>query len=107
MDKDAPNPSLKTVVATAQPRSRDRGILTVTGGEEAGRLISLKESLITFGRSDEAGVQLADVSLSRIHARLMRAAGNWIIADAGSTNGTFVNDQRLTKPVQLADGDRV
>lgn len=107
MDRDAPNPSLKTVVAAAQPRSRDRGVLTVTGGEEAGRLISLSESQITFGRSDEANVQFADVSLSRIHARLIRAAGNWIIADAGSTNGTFVNDQRLTKPVALADGDRV
>ncbi|MCC6644781.1 MAG: diguanylate cyclase [Polyangiaceae bacterium] len=106
MDRDAPS-SLKTIVSTSEPRARDRGVLTVTGGEEAGRLISLSEAQFTFGRSDEATVRLADVSLSRIHARLIRAGGHWIIADAGSTNGTFVNDARLTKPVALADGDRV
>ncbi len=87
---------------------RDRGLLTVTGGVDAGRLISVPEGLVvTLGRSPEVSVQLSDESLSRAHARLASVGGEHTITDCGSTNGTYVNDRRILDVVRLKDGDRV
>jgi pSer/pThr/pTyr-binding forkhead associated (FHA) protein len=51
-----------------------------------------------------------DKSVSKIHAALAAdAAGELTVADTGSTNGTFINDQRISygKATRLVDGDRV
>jgi sigma-54 dependent transcriptional regulator, acetoin dehydrogenase operon transcriptional activator AcoR len=51
-------------------------------------------------------VRLADRSVSATHARLLQHLGGWTLEDAGSTNGSFVNDSRVER-VRLGDGDRV
>lgn len=48
-----------------------------------------------------------DARLSRVHARIVSVNDEWMLTDNGSTNGTFVNDARVEKHSQLADGDRI
>ena len=52
-------------------------------------------------------VRLTDSTVSRSHAELHRQDGRWFIEDLGSTNGTYVNGVRLSKPLPLNRGDQV
>jgi two-component system cell cycle response regulator len=62
---------------------------------------------MTLGRSDTCGARFDDASVSGVHARIACVAQAYIIMDAGSTNGSYVNDVRVQTPVHLHDGDRV
>jgi len=98
----------RTVVTSAPSRtSRSRGVVVVMTGVEVGRVFSLTEAVNTLGRADECNVRLSDDGLSRIHAQIVRVAGNWMLTDKGSTNGTYLNDVRVQSPSRLKDGDRV
>ncbi len=61
---------------------------------------------ITIGRSPESGVFLDDVTVSRKHASIKWDNGKWLISDAGSLNGTYVNRNRVDSVV-LVDNDEV
>lgn len=63
-------------------------------------------SATTFGRGAGNTLVLDDDAASRSHARLERRDDDWWVIDDGSTNGTFVNDERV-KESRLRDGDRV
>jgi diguanylate cyclase (GGDEF)-like protein len=99
------------MVVDAKPHGatkRDRGILTITDGTGAGRVISLGDAMVaTLGRSADCTVCIADGSLSREHARIVRPAGRFVLKDAGSKNGTFVNGNSAAEPIELQDGDRI
>ncbi len=64
---------------------------------------------ITLGRSARADVVLDDPSVSRMHARLSRVSGSWVIVDLTSKQGTYVNSARLEPgdPTPLDVGDLV
>jgi pSer/pThr/pTyr-binding forkhead associated (FHA) protein len=63
---------------------------------------------VTFGRAAGCTVSVPDDTfVSQIHARVFNDAGNIIIEDIGSTNGTYVNGTRLTMPIVLRKGDRI
>ena len=65
-------------------------------------------SEITFGRAAGCTVSVPDDTfVSQIHARVFNDSGNIIIEDIGSTNGTYVNGNRLTVPHILQLGDRI
>jgi hypothetical protein len=63
------------------------------------------ETLI--GRDPGCHVPIPDSSVSHRHARIYHSDGEWHVEDLGSTNGTFVNDRPLTRPVILRPGDTV
>ena len=80
--------------------------LVVTGGGDTGTAFVLHDGL-TIGRSaNRAEFVLTDPEVSSLHARIERDGGAPVLIDAGSTNGTFVNDERITSR-QLQPGDRV
>jgi len=64
---------------------------------------------LTLGRSAEADLPLEfDEEASRFHAELLRISGEWLITDDGlSTNGTFVNGERVVSRRRLRDGDTI
>lgn len=61
---------------------------------------------MTIGRDPAAGIQVDAFGVSRHHADLIRSGASWSIVDARSTNGTYVNGQRVDEAA-LRDGDRI
>jgi pSer/pThr/pTyr-binding forkhead associated (FHA) protein len=61
----------------------------------------------TIGRDAACDLVLADMTVSRTHAGLLRVADGWLLSDAGSTNGTRLNGWRVTDPVPVQAGDQV
>jgi hypothetical protein len=61
----------------------------------------------TIGREGGCDLLIEHSTVSRWHARLDRADGRWMLADAGSTNGTRVNGWRVRQPVPVQPGDHV
>jgi hypothetical protein len=80
--------------------------LVVIDGPQAGRSYRLG-SEARLGRSADNDVPLADPQASRQHARIQNLMDDYVIADQGSRNGTFVNGVRLAGPARLRDGDLI
>jgi DNA-binding winged helix-turn-helix (wHTH) protein len=68
-------------------------------------LLSVGEHVI--GRDPDVEVRLDATTVSRRHARLVVSAERTVLEDFGSKNGTFRGSDRVTSPVQLADGDAI
>jgi serine phosphatase RsbU (regulator of sigma subunit) len=64
---------------------------------------------LELGRAVEQGLLLADPTVSRVHARVLRQQDRWLVVDLGSLGGTFVNEHRLTAhvPFPLLPRDRL
>lgn len=77
----------------------------VKTGPEAGRRIELELEL-SIGRQD-GDLVLEDPEVSRRHAVLRRSGGSVLVEDLDSTNGTFVNGERIERPITLGPGDQV
>jgi DNA-binding NtrC family response regulator len=98
----------ETLECAPRPTGALRGVVLVTAGSVTGRIIAVYgETPVTFGRSDECTVVLADAGISRVHAEIATLAGEYIVRDRGSTNGTFVNGERVGFATPLAHGDGV
>jgi two-component system, cell cycle response regulator len=90
------------------PASRSVGLLTVTTGPSAGCVLALMPAgEATLGRADDCTFVFAHAGLSRVHARIYGIHGHYAVEDAGSRNGTFVNDVRAVGVVPLRHGDRL
>jgi len=73
-------------------------------GELKGRRLPIKVPVANIGRGDYNDVVIADPSVSTMHAKLQRRDAVWILTDLGSTNGTFVEGERLTGEAPLGPG---
>ena len=78
--------------------------LLVTGGALAGTTIGLTDQQITIGRANDATLVLSDDYASSRHARLFPQDGQWIVEDLGSTNGTYLDRQKVTQPTPVPPG---
>lgn len=94
--------------ADRPPRRRKRLVVEVIEPpDRRGQLFDPNDEL-TVGRSPAAGIPTSyDAYSSTLHARVFRQGDQLWVEDLGSTNGTFVNSERLTKPVRLGRGDLV
>ena len=88
-----------------QPEGHFR--LTVRQGLTPGKVFELARDVIVIGRDLKADVVLNDPEISRNHCRLTAQAGGYQVEDMESTNGTFVNNQKVTDPRMLQPGDLV
>ena len=71
------------------------------------RQIALSDGENVIGRAPDATAWIDALGVSRTHARITVSDQHATIEDLGSKNGTFVHDQRITKPCRLADGDQI
>ncbi|MFH1017785.1 MAG: sigma 54-interacting transcriptional regulator [Pseudomonadota bacterium] len=85
----------------------EKAYLMAVSGPHAGSVLTLKEGTIVGGRTREAEIFLNDNQVSRRHVQFITRGGETKVADLGSTNGTFVNGDRLTGEHDLVDGDEV
>ncbi len=85
----------------------DIPVLLCTSGAIAGQRIEVPDGGLDMGRSPENNVVIDDDGVSRFHARLLYDNGALWLQDAGSRNGIFVNDQRLTSHRALKVGDEI
>jgi pSer/pThr/pTyr-binding forkhead associated (FHA) protein len=76
-------------------------------GPTIGRTFPLELPEIIIGRDAATQIPINDAEVSRKHVRLTLKNNGYVIEDLGSTNGTFVNGQRISGPVQLKMGDLV
>jgi pSer/pThr/pTyr-binding forkhead associated (FHA) protein len=76
----------------------------VTAGGLAGTTIGLTGQQITIGRANDATLVLNDDYASSRHARLFPQDGQWIVEDLGSTNGTYLDRQKVTQPTPVPTG---
>jgi pSer/pThr/pTyr-binding forkhead associated (FHA) protein len=78
--------------------------LLVTAGGLAGTSVGLADQQITIGRANDATLVLDDDYASTRHARLFPQDGQWIVEDLGSTNGTYLDRQKVTQPTPVPVG---
>ena len=78
--------------------------LLVTAGALAGTSLGLADQQITIGRANDATLVLNDDYASTRHARLFPQDGQWIVEDLGSTNGTYLDRQKVTRPTPVPVG---
>ena len=83
-----------------------KAMLIVRSGPTEGTAFLLTSDVTTIGRSDSANVMLDDVTVSRRHAEITRSPEGWLLRDANSLNGTYVN-RTLIDEVTLQGGDEV
>ena len=95
----------KSVFNIADKKPKQTYILFLKG-ELLGQLISLKNGSTILGRNPDVEVPLEDSSVSREHLRITVSGEKAIIKDLGSTNGTYVNNNRITE-YALKDGDKI
>ncbi len=81
--------------------------LIVRRGPQPNQTYDLNKDIITLGRDITNDIVINDPEVSRHHMRLTRGAGGFTLEDLGSTNGTFVNGQRLTGAKPLNNGDMI
>ena len=65
------------------------------------------EEAMQIGRADACHVKLSDTYVSQFHARVFPKDGAWFVEDLGSTNGTFLNQRKVTAPSELRGGDKL
>jgi pSer/pThr/pTyr-binding forkhead associated (FHA) protein len=95
--------SLDSVDARGKPFAR----LEVVAGPNRGRRYDLDARVTAIGREAACDIPLNDELVSRRHAQLEFDGRELWLTDVASTNGTYVNDTRLSTPYRLRDGDRI
>ncbi|NLX09745.1 MAG: FHA domain-containing protein [Chloroflexi bacterium] len=81
--------------------------LIVRRGPQPNQVYELNKGIITLGRDITNDIVINDPEVSRHHCRLTQGGGGYTLEDLGSTNGTFVNGQRLTGARPLSNGDTI
>ena len=79
--------------------------LTMRSGPVPGKTFLLEEDQVSVGRDLGNDIPISDPEISRRHARFFKQEDNFFIEDLGSTNGTFLNGERISSPQQLRKGD--
>jgi two-component system, cell cycle response regulator len=85
---------------------RDRAYLVVLAGSSVGEMYKVDGERTIIGRGGRAQIRLLDEGISREHAQILIEGNNVVLADMGSTNGTYCNGLKVERKV-LVDGDKI
>ncbi len=81
--------------------------LVMRSGPTPGKTFALDKGELTIGRDTTNDIVINDAEVSRRHSRLILQSGGFVLEDLGSTNGTFVDSQRLMGPHNLRSGELI
>jgi hypothetical protein len=62
---------------------------------------------LQIGRASSCQIRPNDTYVSQMHAKISNRNGSWVVEDLGSTNGTYLNQRKVTVPTELSPGDRI
>ncbi len=99
-----PEASAKPGWAARRAAKRLPTTLRITKGKQMGLTMALGDHL-KIGRSTDCQLILDDDYVSTRHARIFRTESGFLVEDLGSTNGTYLNNQRLSGPVPFGPSD--
>jgi FHA domain len=116
--------AVRTVVGdlypAREPRRRSRAPRTkpASGGKVPTKLFVLDErgrktathrlnGTLQIGRAQTCQIRLNDNYISQLHAKISERSGAWVVEDLGSTNGTYLNQRKVTVPTEISPGDRI
>jgi pSer/pThr/pTyr-binding forkhead associated (FHA) protein len=102
----ANNRAAKAAKASKKKRGAP-GTVTIADGPQAGVGATLGEEPVVIGRGSDCQIRLDDDYSSTRHARLFQSEGQWWVEDLGSTNGTYLDGQRVTRPVSAEIGGSI
>ncbi len=103
--QDAPGPD-DDIVVDLDEIAAGTAILVVRSGEEEGHYFVLSSAVTTIGRHAESTIVLDDITVSRRHSEIHKTEGRYLVKDAGSLNGTYVNQERVDV-AELRQGDEL
>jgi pSer/pThr/pTyr-binding forkhead associated (FHA) protein len=103
--QDAPGPD-DDIVVDLDEITAGTAILVVRSGEEEGDYFVLSSAVTTIGRHVESTIVLDDITVSRRHSEIHKTEGRYLVKDAGSLNGTYVNQERVDV-TELRQGDEL
>lgn len=103
--QDAPGPD-DDIVVDLDEIVAGTAILVVRSGEEEGDYFVLSSAVTTIGRHAESTIVLDDITVSRRHSEIHKTDGRYLVKDAGSLNGTYVNQERVDV-AELRQGDEL
>lgn len=103
--QDAPGPDDDIAVPIGE-LPNEVGVLIVRAGAQAGARFPLEHLVTRLGRHPDSEISLDDITVSRRHADIERTAQGYVVTDAGSLNGTYVNQQRVER-MSLRHGDEL
>jgi pSer/pThr/pTyr-binding forkhead associated (FHA) protein len=90
-------------------RTRGKAPQSIVVKDEGGRKVGSHRlnGPMQVGRADACHIKVEDTYVSNFHARIYPKDGAWHVEDLGSTNGTYLNRQRVSGSVELQAGDEV
>ncbi|MFW6203775.1 MAG: FHA domain-containing protein FhaB/FipA [Actinomycetota bacterium] len=104
---EKPAPSGRSAPARGRSARSAPSRVVILDGPQKNRTVPLTGAPVTFGRGHDCTVPLSDEYVSTQHARLMYHDGQWYVEDLGSTNGTYLGSERLTRSVPVGVRSRV
>ena len=90
-----------TATSTTQAPELKATKLVVTAGDKVGTEIALAGRQLTIGRAGDSDLIVDDEYASTHHAKLVFINGDWLIQDLDSTNGTFLDGQKVSTPLPV------
>ena len=99
-----PDASLPQRNTPPSPEAAALASLLFRSGDLKGRRLPIKVPVVNIGRGDYNDIVIGDASVSTMHAKLQRREDVWILIDLGSTNGTYVEGERLSGEAPLTPG---
>jgi ABC transport system ATP-binding/permease protein len=81
----------------------------VSGPQAIPQRLTIEKEVVRLGRAPkmDVAIDVASAVVSRCHAEIHRSSGRFLLVDQGSFNGTLLNEQRITAPTPLYDGDLI
>ena len=98
------SPEDRAVVSEIQGSKGEKAMIFIARGANKGSRFLVTSEGATIGRSSTSSIFLDDVTVSRSHATISKSENNFVLRDAGSLNGTYINNVSVTEHT-LNSGD--
>jgi pSer/pThr/pTyr-binding forkhead associated (FHA) protein len=100
------SPEDRAVIAQIQSSAGEKAMILIARGPNKGSRFLVTTEGASVGRSAASSIFLDDITVSRTHATITKDGNSFVLKDAGSLNGTYINNVSITEHV-LVSGDEV